>query len=80
MMKNSHETLVIHNAIAVLKDRLLPDAFIRIENGRIAEISTEIENSWQGGRKIDAEQGFVAPGFVDIHVHGGGGRDFVCIQ
>ena len=28
MMKNSHETLVIHNAIAVLKDRLLPDAFI----------------------------------------------------
>ena len=37
MMKNSHETLVIHNAIAVLKDRLLPDAFIRIENGRIAE-------------------------------------------
>ena len=77
MMKNSHETLVIHNAIAVLKDRLLPDAFIRIENGRIAEISTEIENSWQGGRKIDAEQGFVAPGFVDIHVHGGGGRDFM---
>ena len=76
-MKKSYETLVIHNAIAVLKDRLLPDAFIKIENGRITDISTEIENSWQGARKIDAEQGFVAPGFVDIHVHGGGGSDFM---
>lgn len=27
-------------------------------------------------REIDAENGFVCPGFVDIHCHGGGGADF----
>ena len=27
---------------------------------------------------IDAKGSYIAPGFVDIHVHGGGGAEFMC--
>src|SRR5450755_2332709 len=30
-----------------------------------------------GARVVDAEGMYVAPGFIDIHVHGGGGFDFM---
>ena len=30
-----------------------------------------------GARVIDAEGRYISPGFIDIHVHGGGGFDFM---
>jgi len=36
-----------------------------------------VESSAPGARVIDAEGRYVAPGFIDIHVHGGGGFDFM---
>jgi N-acetylglucosamine-6-phosphate deacetylase len=27
--------------------------------------------------QIDAENNFISPGFIDIHIHGGGGHDFM---
>jgi N-acetylglucosamine-6-phosphate deacetylase len=59
----------------VLPDRILENGVIRCENGRISEIteaSTRLE-----GSVIDLTGHFIAPGFVDIHVHGGAGADYM---
>jgi N-acetylglucosamine-6-phosphate deacetylase len=55
-----------------------------VENGSVLIDGTRIKavlkhaNQVDGVDKvIDAEGGYVLPGGVDIHVHGGGGRDFM---
>ena len=52
--------------------RLLPDGrrFRRIV--RIGSLQ-----NMQAARTIDANGKIVAPGFIDIHIHGGGGHDFM---
>ena len=30
-----------------------------------------------GDKVIDARQNYVSPGFIDMHIHGGGGHDFM---
>jgi N-acetylglucosamine-6-phosphate deacetylase len=39
----------------------------------VSEKNIEVENAIE----IDAQGKYVAPGFIDIHVHGGGGHDFM---
>lgn len=54
-----------------------------IENGSVVIEGTKIlevfDNSLPiaGAEIVDAKGGYVAPGGVEIHVHGGGGRDFM---
>lgn len=31
----------------------------------------------EGAERIDAGGGYIAPGFIDLHIHGGGGSDFM---
>lgn len=61
---------VFANATLVLPDRLVPGASLAVEGGRIIEVG-----AWRGG--IDLEGMYLAPGFVDLHVHGGNGADFM---
>ncbi len=54
----------------------LDNATIVVRDGKIAEISTgnvEVE----GAEVIDAKGNNVVPGGVELHIHGGGGRDFM---
>lgn len=47
-----------------------------VENGKIVGVHAErIEVS--GATMIDAAGGYIVPGFIDLHVHGGGGHDFM---
>jgi len=47
-----------------------------IADGKIREISdANIEAA--GAFEIDAKGKYIAPGFIDMHVHGGGGHDFM---
>ena len=64
-MVTSDTGIVIDNARVVTQERVLDGACIRIENGRIAEISTHINSN--GHRRIDAMGMHVLPGFVDLH-------------
>ncbi|MDE2127406.1 MAG: N-acetylglucosamine-6-phosphate deacetylase [Armatimonadetes bacterium] len=48
----------------------LHDAVIRVSHGRITEI---VSAAGAGRAQIDAPECLAAPGFIDIHVHGGGG-------
>lgn len=44
--------------------------------GKIVEI-TDRETEIAGAKVIDAKGNYIAPGCVDIHLHGGGGHDFL---
>ncbi len=67
-------TIRFHSGTIILEDQLLRGAHVDVEGERIRSISTRgdvVEAS------IDLEDGYLAPGFVDLHVHGGDGADFM---
>jgi N-acetylglucosamine-6-phosphate deacetylase len=60
----------------VLADRLLEGGSVRTEGCRIAAINPTPEPAGTT-ETIDLEGGCLVPGFVDLHVHGGAGADFM---
>src|SRR5262245_6988822 len=62
-----------HNGTMVLADRLLTGAAVQMENGCI----TAIRDHPGPVRDLDLHGGYLVPGFVDLHVHGGAGADFM---
>lgn len=64
---------VIRNATVILPDRLLPAAGLVMRDGRILEIGKDRTRVPRGAVVVEARGGYLAPGFVDLHVHGGGG-------
>jgi N-acetylglucosamine-6-phosphate deacetylase len=72
------EVQVIRRCQAVLPDRVLPDACLRIEHGQIAALGPESPDMLAGASHvIDANGRTIGPGFVDVHCHGDGTRRFV---
>ena len=49
---------------------------ILFENGKILEVKSD-SLLVEGAEAIDAEGAYVTPGGIEIHCHGGGGRDFM---
>ena len=65
---------VIENAKVVLERGIIWDGVIVISGERIAAFGKRAEvDIPDGAEHIDANGAYVGPGFVDIHVHGGGG-------
>lgn len=65
----------IINGNIITPYRIIYGGTILIKDGAIAAVSeSDIEAD---ATEIDAGGNFVAPGFIDIHVHGGGGFDFM---
>jgi N-acetylglucosamine-6-phosphate deacetylase len=61
----------------VTPDGVLEHGAVTVDdNGTIAEVSTRRTSEPRSG-DIDAGGWLVLPGFVDVHVHGGGGADFM---
>jgi N-acetylglucosamine-6-phosphate deacetylase len=68
--------LKIINGQVITPDRIIGNGCVLIEDGKILAVAeSEIETS--DVRAIDAGGKYVSPGFIDIHVHGGGGHDFM---
>ena len=67
----------IINATLVMKDHLIPEAVLFMEDGVIAGFG-EMRNTPipEGCQILDAEGLYVGPGLVDIHNHAGGGHWF----
>ena len=60
----------------VLPDRIQRGALVA-RDGRFSE-SIEIDAALPpGAAVVDAGDGYISPGFVDLHIHGGGGGDFM---
>lgn len=66
----------IINATVVMPSKVVKDATILIENGRIAAVGTDLGDDFADAEVIDAAGRYAAPGFIDVHCHGGGGHDF----
>ncbi len=67
--------LCIINGTAVLPDRLLSDAVVVCRDDQISYVGTARSRVPAAATLIDAKGGFICPGFVDIHIHGGNGAD-----
>uniref|UniRef100_A0A7C2NWT6 N-acetylglucosamine-6-phosphate deacetylase n=1 Tax=Schlesneria paludicola TaxID=360056 RepID=A0A7C2NWT6_9PLAN len=61
----------------ILPDRLLENGQVVVRDGRIDSVGKAKTSLPRGATTIDAGGGYIAPGFVDLHVHGGDGADFM---
>ncbi len=67
---------IFANATLVLSDRLVHGASLEVEHGRIRFAGYRLD-AHHSDSTIDLEGMYLAPGFVDLHVHGGDGADFM---
>lgn len=57
--------------------RALAGAEIAVENGKIVSVGPRDAATDAGAEIFDIGGLWIAPGFIDMHVHGGGGYDFM---
>jgi len=70
------QKLKIYNGKIITPFKIIEGGCLLVTDNAITEVSEqniEIENALE----INAEGKYIAPGFIDIHVHGGGGYDFM---
>ena len=68
--------LKIGNGPIITQDKILSGSCLLVENGKILAIEPA-DTSFPDSQLIDAQGYYISPGFMDIHVHGGGGFDFM---
>lgn len=66
----------IINARILTPQGWLKDGSVLIRDNKILEV-TNCDLAVIGAKLIDAKGMYIVPGGVEIHVHGGGGRDFM---
>ena len=72
------ERLIITNGKLILPTGIEMGQTLICENGKIEQIiPNESYQPLVGDKVIDARQNYVSPGFIDMHIHGGGGHDFM---
>jgi N-acetylglucosamine-6-phosphate deacetylase len=72
-MKQTYTKLI--NGRIITPEGILHDAHLLFSEGKIVEISSR-NTDIEGAQIIDARGLYIAPGCIDVHVHGGGGHDF----
>ncbi|WP_127529807.1 N-acetylglucosamine-6-phosphate deacetylase [Paenibacillus kobensis] len=82
-MTSSHRNWIIRNVRIVSGDQIIQGSAI-IDNGLIADVVSDegpnLENRQrlvENAVVINGEGGWLLPGFIDVHVHGGFGSDFM---
>jgi N-acetylglucosamine-6-phosphate deacetylase len=65
------------NARIVTPSGVLNHGSLKINDGIITEISNLTDNPDSSLETIDAQGSWLLPGFIDVHVHGGAGHDFM---
>lgn len=67
----------IHNVQLVLEDGVAEGA-VSVEDGRIAAVLPAGSRLPEDGRPVlDGGGGYLLPGFIDMHVHGGNGSEYM---
>lgn len=80
MSRAAWDTLIV-NAKVVTPDAVIAAGYAAVRDGKIealgpmAELNETLAET--AGTKIDARGSWLLPGFIDVHVHGGYGSDFM---
>jgi N-acetylglucosamine-6-phosphate deacetylase len=70
------QQIKIINGHIITPSRIIADGCLLVTGNKITAISKS-DIDVPGALVIDAGGNYVSPGFIDIHVHGGGGHDFM---
>jgi N-acetylglucosamine-6-phosphate deacetylase len=57
-------------------DEIVQDGFVVVEGGSVREVGRGLPAA--GAATVDLGDMLIAPGFIDVHVHGGGGAQVNC--
>ena len=70
---------LLYNGLVITPWRVLKDGYVLMDSasGLIEAVGSGACGDIACDEKIDVEGRYIAPGFVDIHTHGGGGYDFM---
>ncbi|MDX1639577.1 MAG: amidohydrolase family protein, partial [Balneolaceae bacterium] len=72
----NQQKLKIYNGKVITPFRVINEGTVVVTDGKISEVSVgNVEVP--GATEIDAQGNFISPGFIDIHIHGGGGSGFL---
>jgi|SRR5690554_750842 len=70
-----HKLQIINGRI-ITPFKIIPKGTVLVTGNKITAVR-EGKVETEGAEIIDAQGKYVSPGFIDIHVHGGGGHDFM---
>lgn len=68
--------LAFTNGTIILPDRLCAESTVHCRQGQIVAINKR-KAPPRGVQSVDLQGNYLSPGFIDIHVHGGAGADFM---
>lgn len=68
--------LKIYNGQVITPYKTIKDGVVLVENGKILAVE-QGNPEFPDALEIDAKGNYVSPGFIDLHIHGGGGHDFM---
>ncbi|MBE6952348.1 MAG: N-acetylglucosamine-6-phosphate deacetylase [Ruminococcaceae bacterium] len=70
---------LLYNGRVITPWRSLRDGFVLIDDasGKIEAVGTGAVGDIACDERIDVQGKYIAPGFIDIHTHGGGDHDFM---
>jgi len=70
------KTCVIENGMVITPSKMIEEGVVAFEGGKITAVGQKnCVKVPKSAKVMDASGKIVAPGFVDIHIHGGKGRD-----
>lgn len=75
-MDSKKSLIKINNGHLITPSRIIPNGSILVEDGIISAVEDH-DFEIPGVINLDAGGRYISPGFIDIHVHGGGGHDFM---
>ncbi|REE82702.1 N-acetylglucosamine-6-phosphate deacetylase [Paenibacillus taihuensis] len=77
-MQTSSNSWLIKHVQTIVSDQIVEGSVV-VEDGKIAKIieGDAIPAPYEQLETVDGLGGWLLPGFIDMHVHGGGGADFM---
>ncbi|MDQ6418732.1 N-acetylglucosamine-6-phosphate deacetylase [Paenibacillus sp. LHD-117] len=73
------DTGIIISNVRIVLENEIAEGYVVVDNGTIAEIGRTEGAAFERDGKpvVDGQGGWLLPGFIDVHVHGGFGGDFM---